>query len=81
MIFLRDLSREVEFDHRLNKYMKNHDNHQPGRDFEFKLKLWNDLFRFMPNDAGGIMSHINGRMAQEHASLLHRQSKASQNLQ
>ncbi len=63
MTFLRNLSREVEFDHRFNEHMENCDSQQPEGDFESKLEVWNDLFRFMPNNAGGIMSHINGRMA------------------
>jgi len=57
--------------------MENYDSHQPERDFESKLEVWIDLFHFIPNDAGKIMSHINRRMAQEHASLLHEQSIAS----
>jgi uncharacterized protein YihD (DUF1040 family) len=61
--FLRDLSREVEFDHRFNEYTENCVSYQLGGDFESKLKVWNDLFRFMPNDADGIMSHINSWMA------------------
>jgi len=48
--FLRDFSREVKFDHRLNKHMENYDSHQLERDLESKLEVWNDLFHFMPNE-------------------------------
>jgi hypothetical protein len=72
--FLRDVSRENEFnaclqenlEHKLDFYHPVH-----GEDLESELKVWTDFFRFMPNDGGGIMNHINTLMEQEHGSLVH----------
>lgn len=68
--FLLDVSREVEFKHCFEEYLEDFESHNPGGDLESELKVWTDFFRFMPNDAGGIMSHTNTLMEKEHAHLL-----------
>jgi hypothetical protein len=72
--FLRDVSRENEF----NACLRGHLEHEldfshplRGGDLEDELEVWTDFFRFMPNDAGGIMSHINTLMKQEYGRLVH----------
>jgi hypothetical protein len=72
--FLSDVSRENELSDCLQEYLEheldfNHPVH--GGDLESEQKVWTDFFRFMPNDGGGIMSHINTLMAQEHGHLVH----------
>jgi hypothetical protein len=72
--FLRDVSRENEFKACLPENVEHElDFSHPlrGGDFEHELKVWTDFFRFMPDDAGGIMSHINTLMEQEHGRLVH----------
>jgi len=69
--FLLDVSREVEFNHRFEEYLENFESYNPGGVLESELNVWTDFFRFMPNDAGGIMSHINTLMEQEHGRLVH----------
>ncbi|CAM6007873.1 unnamed protein product [Sphagnum balticum] len=72
--FLRDVSRENEFNACLQETLEHElDFYHPvhGEDLESELKVLSDFFRFMPNDAGGIMSHINTLMEQEHGRLVH----------
>ncbi len=72
--FLRDVSRENEFNACLQETLEHElDFYHPvhGEDLESELKVWTDFFRLMPNDAGGIMSHINTLMEQEHGRLVH----------
>jgi hypothetical protein len=68
--FLLDVSREAEFNHRFEEYLENSESHNPGGVLESELNVWTDFFRFMPDDAGGILSHINTEMANEHENLL-----------
>jgi hypothetical protein len=68
--FLLDVSRDVEFQMRLEEYLEKLDRNNAG-DLESELKVWTGFFRFMPNDAGGIMSHINTEMEKEHGCSLH----------
>jgi hypothetical protein len=72
--FLCDVSRENEFNTCLQENLEHElDFYHPvhGEDLESELKVWTDFFRFMPNDAGGIMSHVNTLMEQEHGCLVH----------
>jgi hypothetical protein len=72
--FLRDISREDEFNRYLQKYLENEPGlHYPGfgNFFQIEQNRWTGFFRFMPDDAGGIMSHINTLMEQEHGRLVH----------
>jgi hypothetical protein len=71
---LRDVSRENEFNACLQETLEQElDSYHPvhGEDLESELKVLTDFFRFMPNDAGGIMNHINTLMEQEHGRLVH----------
>jgi hypothetical protein len=69
--FLLDVSREVEFRNYVTKFCENFVTYQLGEEFESKVRLWTDFLRFMPDDAGGIMSHINTLMEQEHGHFLY----------
>jgi hypothetical protein len=67
--FLRDVSREDEFNRYLQQVLEEKVTvYNPGLG---DLNRWTGFFRFMPNDAGGIMSHINTLMEQEHGRLVH----------
>ncbi|CAK9222591.1 unnamed protein product [Sphagnum troendelagicum] len=58
-IVLCDASRKKEFDRCLQEHPQD------------ELNRWIGFFRFMPNDDGGIMSHINTLMEQAHGRLVH----------
>jgi hypothetical protein len=70
--FLRDVSREDEFNQYLQQVLEQ-EIHGPrlGAYYLYDLNRWTGFFRFMPDDAGGIMSHINTLMEQEHGRLVH----------
>jgi len=66
---LLDVSRDGEFNPRFKEYLE-HGN-IGHRSYVDQVTLWTGFFRFMPDDAGGIMSHINTLMEQEHGRLVH----------
>jgi hypothetical protein len=68
--FLLDVSREGEFA-RLKENLEHVPHRRLNGDFVDPQTVLTGFFRFMPNDAGGIMSHINTLMEQEHGSLVH----------
>lgn len=67
--FLWDNSKDSEFNDMLKDVLDG--NLAVGTDIEFEKRRWADFFDFMPDDNGGIMSHINTLMKQKHAHLLH----------
>jgi len=67
--FLRNVDRENEFKACLEYELEDHPGY--GEDVESEQDMWTDFFRFMPDDEGGIMSHINTLMEQEHGRLVH----------
>jgi hypothetical protein len=81
--FLSDASIEKEFERALHQSLEhginfNHQSlehginfNQHGIFFGYTLRWWSRFFYFMHDDAGGIMSHINTLMEQEHGPLLH----------
>ncbi|KAH9571762.1 hypothetical protein CY35_02G110400 [Sphagnum magellanicum] len=72
--FLLDVSREDEFNGYLRENLENglgFHQFRHGEYFQDEQNRWTGFFRFMPDDAGGIMSHINTLMEQEHGRLVH----------
>jgi hypothetical protein len=68
--FLRDVSREHEFNHYLH-YVLDQKIYDYEARYQYDLNRWTGFFRFMLNDDGGIMSHISTLMEQEHGRLVH----------
>lgn len=69
--FLRDVSREGEFNACFKEYLEGDPHRDDNGYFVDALTLWTGFFRFMPNDGNGIMRYINSLMEQEHGRLVH----------